>query len=70
MKTRSEGCHSCCYWELGIADSLTDGICRRFPPTVYVVMIPGKGQATINAAPITNGLYWCGEHRAKSLLET
>ena len=50
--------------------SFTNGICRRFPPTVYVVVVPGKGQGTINAAPITDGAYWCGEHRVKSLLET
>lgn len=59
----SEKCENCKYFE---STSKHGGYCRRFPPTVYPLVVEGESEVRTRSPYVINK-EWCGEHEFDEL---
>ena len=57
-------CRGCVFFEIEAMD-VSKGICRRNPPTVFVMPDPTGRPGFLSAYAPTQGKSWCGEHQPK-----
>jgi hypothetical protein len=60
-------CATCLFWAPNPGD-LSQGFCRRYPPTVECFPAPGGSLISHSSSPPVKRTGWCGEYQPGKLL--